>query len=100
MRKTLTVIVLVLVLIGMFSTTAFAATDHETWNDVADEMGGVLDEAYDIYVSGDVKGAKDQVNYAYFGYYEKLGFEKTVMAYIPVIEQRRWNTSSVSLKRP
>jgi len=69
-------------LISMFSMTAFAATAHKSWKAVADEMGGVLDESYDIYASGDVKGAKDQVNFAYFGYYEKLGFEKTVMGYI------------------
>lgn len=82
MCKAFAGIVLMMVLISMFSMTVFAATAHENWRAVADEMGGVLDEAYDTYVSGDVKGAKDQVNFAYFGYYEKLGFEKTVMGYI------------------
>jgi high-affinity iron transporter len=70
----------VMVLAGMFSITAFA--DYETWNDVVDEMEAVANEAYDIYLTGDAKAAKDQVDVAYFGFYEKLGFEKTVMAYV------------------
>lgn len=82
MRKIFASAVLVLALIIAFSTTAFAAGEHETWNDVVDEMEAILDESYDIYVSGDVDAAKKQVDVAYFGYYEKLGFEKTVMAYI------------------
>lgn len=80
MRKALVAITMAILLCGMFSMTAFAA--HETWNDVADEMGAILDESYDIYVSGDAQAAKKQVDVAYFSYYEKLGFEKTVMAYI------------------
>src|SRR5262245_51587088 len=64
----------------MLSVPAFAA--HETWNDVVDEMEVIINEAYDIYLTADVKAAKDRVDDAYYGYYEKLGFEKTVMAYI------------------
>lgn len=81
MRKSLVAAALTVILVLMFSTTAFAAS-HETWNDVVDEMQAALDKSYDIYVSGDVKAAKAQVDVAYFGYYEKLGFEKTVMAHI------------------
>ncbi len=80
MRKAFVAIVLTLVLMSMLPLTAFAA--HETWNDVAGEMESILDKSYDIYVSGDGKAAKEQVDVAYFGYYEKLGFEKTVMAHI------------------
>lgn len=75
-------ITLMLVLISMLSMTAFAAGGHETWNEVVDEMQAIIDEAYDIYLTGDIKAAKDKVDVAYYGYYEKLGFEKTVMAYI------------------
>ncbi|ATW28861.1 iron permease [Candidatus Formimonas warabiya] len=64
----------------MLPLTAFAA--HETWNDVVDEMETILDKSYEIYISGDAEAAKEQVDAAYFGYYEKLGFEKTVMAHI------------------
>jgi len=80
-RKILASAVLVFVLVSMLSATVFAAS-HETWNEVVDEMEDVLNESYDIYVSGDAKAAKDQVDVAYYSYYEKLGFEKTVMAHI------------------
>ncbi|MDR1067404.1 MAG: FTR1 family iron permease [Clostridiales bacterium] len=82
MRKTFFTIMLTMILISALSASAFAADAYETWNDVVDEMEAVLNESYDIYISGDAKAAKDQVDVAYFGYYEKLGFEKTVMAYI------------------
>ncbi|MGI6003999.1 MAG: FTR1 family iron permease [Christensenellales bacterium] len=80
MRKVFAAMALVLVFTGLFATTALAA--HESWNEIVDEMEAILNEAYDIYVSGDADAAKAKVDEAYFGYYEKLGFEKTVMAYI------------------
>jgi high-affinity iron transporter len=58
----------------------FAAFD--TWGDMAAAMGAVLMEADGLYKTGDVDGAKQAVDSAYYQYYEKLGFEKTVMAYI------------------
>lgn len=84
MRKVFVSIMLMLIFVSMPSVRASAAAsaDHETWNDVVDEMEAILNEAYDIYLTGDVEAAKDQVDVAYYGYYEKLGFEKTVMAYI------------------
>ena len=71
--------------ISSFNTTVMAAsanTKHETWTEVATEMGTVLDKSYNLYLAGDAQGAKKQVDHAYFSYYEKLGFEKTVMAHI------------------
>ncbi|SHI03243.1 high-affinity iron transporter [Sporobacter termitidis DSM 10068] len=82
MRKLFAVIALVLVFISMLSVTASAAAAHETWNDVVDEMESILDESYDTYTAGEAKAAKEQVDVAYYSYYEKLGFEKTVMAHI------------------
>jgi high-affinity iron transporter len=79
-RKTLVALALMMLLVGVFSATAAAA--HDTWNDVVDEMEAVLNQAYDLYASGEAKAAKEQVDVAYYGYYEKLGFEKTVMAHI------------------
>ncbi|MDR1862891.1 MAG: FTR1 family iron permease [Treponema sp.] len=52
------------------------------WTKIADEMAAVLDKAYDLYAAGDSAGAKDQVDVAYFQYYEKVGFEKTVLSRI------------------
>jgi high-affinity iron transporter len=64
----------------VFAPAVFAT--YNSWNAVVDEMQAVCDEAYDIYVSGDTDAAKAQVDVAYFNYYEKLGFERTVMAYV------------------
>ncbi|MDR3248910.1 MAG: FTR1 family protein, partial [Treponema sp.] len=52
------------------------------WTKIADEMAAVLAVAYDKYRAGDPQGAKDQVDVAYFQFYEKVGFEKTVMTRI------------------
>lgn len=84
MRKALTAIIVCMVLsIALASTFhATALAVQETWNDVVDEMEAVLNQSYEIYLTGDVDAAKAQVDVAYFGYYEKLGFEKTVMSYI------------------
>jgi high-affinity iron transporter len=50
-----------------------------SWAKTADEMAAVLTRANELYLSGDPKGAKDQVDVAYFQFYEKVGFEKIVM---------------------
>ncbi|MFP3090256.1 FTR1 family iron permease [Treponema sp. TIM-1] len=52
------------------------------WAKTAEEMAAVLAKANDFYLSGDPKGAKDQVDVAYFQFYEKVGFEKIVMSRI------------------
>jgi high-affinity iron transporter len=53
-----------------------------SWTKTAEEMAGVLNEANARYLSGDSQGAKDQVDVAYFQFYEKVGFEKIVMSRI------------------
>jgi high-affinity iron transporter len=52
------------------------------WTKTAEAMGALLEKAYERYRAGDGRGAKDEVDAAYFQYYEKLGFEKIVMARI------------------
>jgi high-affinity iron transporter len=52
------------------------------WTRTAEEMAGFLDKAWQRYLAGDREGAKDEVDVAYFQYYEKLGFEKIVLARI------------------
>ncbi|MDR1824338.1 MAG: FTR1 family protein [Bifidobacteriaceae bacterium] len=80
-------IVLVLVACLQWPMAAQAADDTggtapATWTDVATEMGGILDQAYQTFQAGDLETARDQVNDAYYGYYEAKGFEKVVMAYV------------------
>jgi high-affinity iron transporter len=52
------------------------------WTKIAAEMAAVFDQAHKLYRAGDPGTAKEQVDAAYFQYYEKLGFEKIVMARI------------------
>ena len=56
--------------------------EGRTWTEVAAEMTPLIDQAVDKATNGDGRGGADLVNKAYYGYYEKLGFEKTVMAAI------------------
>ncbi|MCI1634947.1 FTR1 family iron permease [Bifidobacterium sp.] len=52
---------------------------ERSWSQVADEMNKILDKSYQASSSGDGRKGSDLVNEAYYQYYEKLGFEKTVM---------------------
>jgi high-affinity iron transporter len=67
-----------------FPTSAHGANnaDYESWNEIVDEMEDILNDAYAQYEGGDAAAGKTRVDDAYYGYYEKLGFEKTVMAHI------------------
>ena len=56
--------------------------EGRTWTEVAAEMTPLIDQAVDKASNGDGRGGADLINKAYYGYYEKLGFEKTVMAAI------------------
>jgi len=86
MRKLTRVVAVVFLLIFAVPSTALAAEDEGSqfanWTLMADEMGDILDNSYVLYQSGDVEGAKKEVDRAYYGYYEKLGFESTVQAFI------------------
>jgi|AGTN01.2.fsa_nt_gi High-affinity Fe2+/Pb2+ permease len=57
-------------------------TGYKTWAEVASAMNALLDESYSAYTAGDNETAFDKVDEVYFKFYEKLGFEKSTMAYI------------------
>ena len=59
-----------------------AARKYADWNEIAGEMAVLLNESYEAYFRKEVEQAKNLVNDAYFGFYEKEGFERTVMTYI------------------
>ncbi|MDR1490522.1 MAG: FTR1 family iron permease [Desulfovibrio sp.] len=60
-----------------------AASEYKTWREITDRMTGILDESYEVYFSTkDAVKAKELVNKAYFEFYEKLGVERAVMAYV------------------
>lgn len=64
------------------SAQAAQKKTYANWGEIAGEMAARLNRSYDAYFRKDVEAAKELVNDAYFGFYEKEGFERTVMAYI------------------
>lgn len=83
MKKYLTLVVLLIASLAVFSSPSYAAEKkYESWNAIIDEMDIILNDAYNIYFMKDVEGAKARVNKAYFGFYEKHGVERAVMSYI------------------
>lgn len=69
----------------LFGACLSSVAAYSNWNEVADAMDKELDKAGEIYAKG-AEGyqdaAKAQVNVAYYQYYEKVGFERTVQAKI------------------
>ena len=69
----------------LLALPVYADQKYANWQEVASTMGTVLDGAVEAYGAGGEdagKKATEQVNVAYYKFYEKLGFEKTVMASI------------------
>ena len=67
-----------------FSESAWAKEKkaYGSWTEIAGAMEISLNKAYDAYFMKNIEEGKNWVNDAYFGYYEKEGFERTVMSYI------------------
>jgi high-affinity iron transporter len=78
--KKLSIFLIALYLLTAFGGPVFAA--YKSWNEMVDAMEAVLNESYDIFLSGDLEAARDKVDVAYYGFYEKEGFEKIVMSRI------------------
>ena len=83
MKKYLTLVVVLIASLAIFSSPSYATEKkYESWNAIIDEMDIILNDAYNIYFMKDIEGAKARVNNAYFGFYEKHGVERAVMSYI------------------
>ena len=48
------------------------------WQEVADHIAQVVDQAVAVYETGDYEGARDLINASYYGIYEKDGLEKVL----------------------
>ncbi len=72
----------VALLILTISFSFAAKKKYDTWQDVAIDMGLEFDKAIENIENKDYEAAYQNVNDAYFGYYEVQGFEKNVMVYI------------------
>jgi high-affinity iron transporter len=73
---------LVAALTGPASAPAEDRAGYGSWGEIAEAMEASLNKAYEAYFQKDAEQGKQWVNDAYFGYYEKEGFERTVLAYI------------------
>ena len=83
MKRYLTLVLLLIASLAIFSTPSYATEKkYASWNAIVDEMDIILNDAYKIYFMKDSEAAKDRVNNAYFGFYEKHGVERAVMSYI------------------
>jgi high-affinity iron transporter len=82
MQRVLLFLVATLVSLSLFTSVAQADSEFATWEEAATEMELVLEDSYALLLAGDGVAAKEKVDVAYYGYYEKLGFERAVMSYI------------------
>lgn len=73
-RKSILVFLAVVMLV-VGQSIALAASQ---WSDVVDRIEKTMDQSLIVYKSGDTAAAKKLVNDAYYGIYEKDGFEMTV----------------------
>ena len=72
------VALVLLIAILLWAPSASAASKYSSWTEIAEAMGVVLEDAYKAYEEGNHDAAYDHVDDAYFGYYEKEGFERNV----------------------
>lgn len=57
-------------------------TTYANWEAVAVDMGKAFNNAIYAIGEGNLQDAYDNVNFAYFGFYEVQGFEATVLSYL------------------
>ncbi len=74
----------VFLLLSFFQFPIFSQTQKEytTWTSIVKQMEVHLNNAYNLYTQGKNKEAYDEVNLAYFRYYESKGMEKITMGYL------------------
>lgn len=64
----------------VFSFSTFCA--EKSWKQTATVMQEIINDAYNLYVSGDADASYERVNDAYFGHYEVDGFERNTQSRI------------------
>ncbi|MBR6400660.1 MAG: FTR1 family protein [Firmicutes bacterium] len=74
-------------LFSLMPAQAFAAWgqsegSYANWTELADKMEEVLEGVKQYYANGDADTAYDQMNRAYYNFYEVEGFEKSAKSYI------------------
>ena len=56
------------------------------WQEVADRIAQMVDQAVSVYETGDYEGARDLVNTSYYGIYEKEGLESVMRSSVSAKE--------------
>lgn len=69
-------VIILLLVVTFMPANAYAA--KSSWHKVVDKIDTTLMQVLKTYNDGDVKGAKDQVNNAYYGPYEADQMEKAI----------------------
>ncbi len=67
-----------LLIIAVLLTVSAQVEAAPKWNELAAQIEATVREAVDIYKTGDGRAAKEKVNDAYYGIYEKDGLESTL----------------------
>ena len=84
-KRAFTAILFALLFIFIPVSGLYAANDEEvldSWTGIVKKMEVHLNNAYDLYTQGKSKEAYDEVNVAYFRFYESKGMEKITMGYL------------------
>lgn len=84
LSKSFVIFTVFILLFSSFNVFA-SGKNYTNWTEIAEDMSVHLNNAITEYEKNTEEGAKaavSEVNTAYFKFYEKLGFEKTVMSVI------------------
>ena len=74
--------ILLIFFVFLFSVSAKEKEDLSSWTKIVEKMEIHLNNAYELYTQGKTREAYDEVNAAYFRYYESKGMEKITMSYL------------------
>ena len=85
--RILSLIAAIIMLAAALPVNAFAAWGqsegtYANWTELANKMEEVLEGVKQYYADGDADTAYDQMNRAYYNFYEVEGFEKSAKSYI------------------
>ncbi len=72
-------VVFFVIVLSIITLSVYA---YSNWTEIANEMNKHLDQSYVLYSNGSTKEAKASVNKAYFGFYEKTGFERNTKTHV------------------
>ncbi|UTY33555.1 FTR1 family iron permease [Treponema putidum] len=78
-KRLLVVFLLFSLCLSLFATEK---EDLSSWTKIVEKMEIRLNNAYELYTQGKTREAYDEVNAAYFRYYESKGMEKITMSYL------------------